>query len=95
MKHYYVYIMASFSQRLYVGMTNDLRRRVYQHQQKEHPTSFTARYNISRLVYYEMTTDVQAAIAREKQLKKWNRSKKVSLIESENPKWKDLAIEWD
>lgn len=95
MKHYYVYIMASFSQRLYVGMTNDLRRRVYQHQNKVHPTSFTARYNINRLVYYEMTTDVKAAIEREKQIKKWRRSKKIALIESENSNWKDLTLGWD
>jgi putative endonuclease len=90
---YYVYIMASHSRRLYIGITNDLIRRVYEHKQKLVP-SFTQRYNITSLVYFETTTDVNAALTREKQLKKWNRQKKIELIESTNPTWDDLSIGW-
>ena len=86
--------MASFKQTLYVGITNDLNRRIYQHKTKTHPNSFTARYNINRLVYFELFSNVQDAIAREKQIKAWRRSKKVILIESENPRWKDLSRDW-
>jgi putative endonuclease len=95
MKQYYVYLMASFKQRLYVGVTNDLRRRIYQHKTKAHPESFTARYNINRLVYFEVFGDIRDAIGREKQIKGWRRSKKVALIEAENPRWKDLSLDWD
>ena len=95
MKQYYVYLMASFSQRLYVGVTSNLRRRVYQHKTKVHPNSFTAKYNINCLVYFEVFGDVRDAIGREKQIKGWRRSKKVALIEAENPRWKDLSLEWD
>jgi putative endonuclease len=91
-KHYYIYIMASQSRVIYVGMTNDLRRRVAQHQQKL-VEGFTQKYNVTRLVYYEMTEDVHAALAREKQIKAWRRSKKVALIEAVNPTWKDLSSE--
>ena len=83
-KQYYVYILASRSRNLYVGVTNDLERRVYEHKRKLVP-GFTTRYNIDRLVYFEATEDVQSAIAREKQIKGWLRSRKVSLIESVNP----------
>ena len=92
-KQYYVYIMASRSRVLYVGMTNDLQRRVEQHKQKL-VEGFTQRYNVTRLVYYEATNDVHAAIAREKQIKGWRRSKKTELIESVNPTWNDLSEEW-
>ena len=92
-KQYYVYIMASRSRVLYVGMTNDLQRRVEQHKQKL-VEGFTQRYNVTRLVYYEATNDVHAAIAREKQIKGWRRSKKTELIESVNPTWSDLSEEW-
>jgi len=92
-KQYYVYIMASRSRVLYVGMTNDLQRRVEQHKQKL-VEGFTQRYNVTRLVYYEATNDVHAAIAREKQIKGWRRSKKTDLIESVNRTWKDLSEEW-
>ena len=95
MKQYYVYLMASFKQRLYVGVTNDLSRRVYQHKTKAYPESFTARYNIDRLVYFEVFGDILDAIGREKQIKGWRRSKKVALIEAENPRWKDLSLDWD
>ena len=92
MHNYYVYILASLSRTLYVGITRDLCRRVYQHREKL-LGGFTAQYNVSRLVYYEHTTDVTAAIAREAQIKKWSRSKKVALIEGTNPGWTDLAEE--
>ena len=95
MKQYYVYLMASFRQTLYIGITNDLQRRMYQHKTKAQPNSFTARYNIDRLVYYETFNDVRDALAREKQLKSWRRSKKVALIEAENPNWKDLSLDWE
>ena len=88
---YYVYIMTNKSRTLYTGITNDLERRVYEHKQKLVP-GFTAKYNITRLVYFEVTQDVQAAITREKQIKGWLRSKKIALIESVNPEWKDLSM---
>ena len=93
-KQYYVYITASRSRVIYVGMTNDLRKRITQHQQKL-VEGFTQKYNVTRLVYYEVTHDVHAALAREKELKGWRRSKKVALIESMNPTWKDLSTELD
>jgi putative endonuclease len=88
--NYYVYIVASLSRTLYVGITNDLMRRVYQHRYKLQD-GFTARYNVDRLVYFEHVTDVNAAIAREKQIKAWSRKKKARLIEAANPGWSDLA----
>jgi putative endonuclease len=93
MKRYYVYIMTNRSGTLYVGVTNDLQRRVWEHKQKL-IEGFTKRYNITRLVYYEETPDVTAAIAREKQIKGWLRKKKIALIESLNPGWKDLSDGW-
>lgn len=95
MKQYYVYMMASYNQVLYIGMTNDLQRRVYQHKTKAHPDSFAARYNVNRLVYFETFNDVQDAITREKQIKAWRREKKLALLETENPHWKDLSLEWE
>ena len=91
-KRYFVYILASHSRVIYIGMTNNLQRRVAQHQQKL-VEGFTQKYNVTRLVHYEMTEDVHAALAREKQIKSWRRSKKVALIESMNPAWKDLSDE--
>ncbi len=85
--------MTNKSRTLYTGVTNDLERRVYEHKQKIVP-GFTARYNITRLVYFELTQDVEAAIAREKQIKGWLRRKKIALIESVNPEWKDLSNGW-
>jgi putative endonuclease len=93
MKQYYVYILASRSRNLYVGVTNDLERRVYEHKQKLVP-GFTTKYNINRLVYFEATEDVHAAISREKQIKGWLRSKKITLIGSVNPTWVDLSDSW-
>ena len=78
---------------LYVGVTNDLTRRVYEHRNKLAP-GFTAKYNVSKLVYFESSDDVTSAIAREKQIKAWRRSKKVTLLENANPYWNDLASEW-
>ena len=88
---YYVYILANKSNAvIYTGVTKDLIRRVYEHRHHLDPTSFTAKYNVTRLVYYEATTDVRAAIEREKQIKSWNRARKNSLVESMNPQWVDL-----
>jgi putative endonuclease len=89
--HYYVYILANATNvALYIGVTNDLIRRVYEHRTNADPKSHTARYGIHKLVYYEETTDVRAAIGREKQLKSWNRARKNKLIGSLNPSWTDL-----
>ena len=90
---YYVYIMSSRSGTLYTGMTNDLERRVYQHKHKL-IEGFTKKYDVTRLVYYEETSDVKTALAREKQIKGWVRRKKITLIESTNPKWQDLSDGW-
>jgi putative endonuclease len=89
-RSYYVYIMTNPSRTLYVGVTNDLERRVNQHRLKEIP-GFTAKYNITQLVYYEETSDILVAIAREKTIKGWLRAKKIGLIESANPRWQDLS----
>ena len=86
--------MSSLTGTLYVGMTNNLARRVYQHKAKE-IEGFTKRYNIDRLVYFKQFSDVRDAIAREKSVKKWRRSKKIELIKSMNPTWKDLSEEWE
>jgi putative endonuclease len=93
MGEYYVYIMTNQSRTLYTGVTNDLRRRVYEHQH-ESLSGFTQRYHITRLVYYEATPDVRSAIAREKQIKGWSRARKLALIEAMNPGWRDLSAEW-
>ena len=93
MNEYHVYIMTNHSRTLYTGVTNDLKRRVYQHKHKLIP-GFTSKYNITQLVYFETTTDVKAAIAREKQIKGWLKKKKFALIDSINPQWQDLSVEW-
>ena len=93
MKTFYVYILASKLRVLYVGVTNDLPYRLSQHCLKQVP-GFTARYNVNQLVYYEVFGNARAAIAREKQIKGWRRSKKLNLIESVNPKWRDLSETW-
>ena len=90
---YYIYIVASRSQALYVGVTGDLLRRMFEHRTHAVP-GHTARYRITRLVNFAGTSDVHTAIAREKQLKGWRREKKVALIEATNPTWEDLAAEW-
>lgn len=86
---YWVYIMASRSRVLYIGVTNDLERRVDEHKQGMTP-GFTQRYRINRLVYREEFADIRDAIAREKQIKGWVRSRKIQLIEERNPVWDDL-----
>ena len=88
--YYYVYILASAKKALYIGVTNDLRRRVYEHKTGTVP-GFTTRYQINRLVYYEVAGEPLSAIAREKQLKGWVRRRKIELIESANPEWEDLS----
>jgi putative endonuclease len=93
MKIFHVYILASKSRVLYVGVTSDLISRLHQH--RNHAVAgFTARYRVTRLVHFEQTDDVHAAIAREKQIKGWRRSKKVALIEAGNPTWADLGVGW-
>lgn len=93
MKTYYVYIMTNKSGTLYIGVTNDLMRRAFEH--KNHMIEgFTKKYKITKLVYYEETEDVNEAIARERQMKGWLRKKKIGLIESANPEWNDLSEGW-
>ena len=88
---FYVYILTNANNRvLYTGVTNDLVRRVYEHKHHLDKTSFTAQYNVTRLVYFEETSSSRAAIEREKQVKGWNRKRKEKLIESKNPNWVDL-----
>ena len=93
MTSYYVYIMSNRSDTLDTGVTNDLQRRVHEHKQKL-LDGFTKKYNIDMLAYYEETGDIEAAISREKQVKGWRRSKKIELIESMNPEWRDLSEGW-
>lgn len=89
MRTFYVYITASVSKVLYIGVTSNLKRRTYEHKNKVHRRSFTARYNVDRLVYFETYGRPMVAIRREKQLKGWLRSKKIALIEDSNPAWQD------
>jgi putative endonuclease len=89
---YHVYITTNRSGGMYIGVTNDLERRIAQHKSGEF-SGFTQQYNMNRLVYAEEFSNVREAIAREKQLKGWRRSKKIALIEAENPEWRDLFFE--
>jgi putative endonuclease len=91
--HYYVYIVTNISKTLYIGVINDLGRRMFEHKNKLVP-GFTSRYDINELVYFEETRDIYSALAREKEIKGWRRSKKTQLIESMNPKWCDLSSGW-
>jgi putative endonuclease len=93
MKEYYVYIMTNNSWTLYTGVTDNLLRRVYEHKNKL-VAGFTQKYNITKLVHYEITSDVQAAIRREKQIKGWLRKKKMALVAATNPEWRDLSERW-
>ena len=89
--HYYVYLLTNWNHRvMYVGFTNDLKRRVYEHRNKS-MKGFTEKYNVNRLVYFEETRDVVVAIAREKEIKKWRREKKNKLVFGINPSWSDLS----
>ena len=88
---YYVYILSSNTNvTIYTGITNDLVRRVYEHKNNLDPNSFTAKYNVHKLVYFEQTSDVRVALEREKQIKGWIRARKNALVETMNPKWEDL-----
>ena len=92
---YYVYILANrYNTVLYIGFTNDLNRRVYEHKNNLVP-GFTSKYRVHKLVYFETTSDVRVAIEREKQLKGWTRAKKEALIAKENPMWRDLSEDWE
>ena len=92
---YFVYILTTKKNTvLYIGITNDLQRRLYEHK-NDLVDGFTKRYHVHKLVYYETTTDPYVAITREKQLKGWLRQKKIALIESENPQWRDLSEDWE
>lgn len=94
MKTYYAYIITNkWNTTLYIGMTNDLVRRMYEHKQRL-IEGFSKKYNLSKLLYFEETNEVNAAIEREKQLKKWRRDKKIALIKKMNPQFKDLSEGW-
>jgi len=93
MRQYYLYLLASKTKVLYIGVTNNLERRLYEHKHKI-VEGFTSKYNVNRLVYYEVYSDIRYAIAREKQLKAGPRRKKVELIEKENRGWRDLTEDW-
>ena len=89
---YYIYILTNKNNSvLYTGVTNDLKKRLYEHKNKLFPNSFTAKYNVEKLVFFEITSDIKSAIAREKQIKAGSRKKKIDLIESQNPIWEDLS----
>ena len=92
MGDYYVYIMTNHAHTLYTGVTNNLERRVYEHKMRL-IAGFAGRYDLTNLIYYEVTPDVESAIVREKQIKGWLRKKKIALIESLNPDWNDLSDE--
>ena len=94
MNEYYVYILSNFTNTtLYIGVTNDLKRRLYEHKNKLIP-GFTEKYNVNKLVYFEKTSDIKSAIQREKNLKKWKRSWKQELITKTNPNYEDLSKDW-
>ena len=95
MKTYYVYLLTNRNNNvLYTGVTSDLIRRLYEHQHGL-TDGFTKRYRVHKLVYFETTSDVYAAIEREKQIKSWSRARKDALVESVNPHWRDLTEDWD
>lgn len=92
---YYVYLLTNKNDKvMYVGVTNHLERRVHEHKTKMVP-SFTEKYNVNKLVYFEETHDILAAITREKEIKKWRREKQNNLVRGMNPEWEDLSKEWD
>ena len=95
MKDYYVYIITNkYHTVLYTGITNNLPRRIYEHKKKL-VKGFSSKYNINKLVYFEQTTEINSALVREKEIKKWRREKKNKLIESLNPHWDDLALSFN
>jgi putative endonuclease len=92
---YYVYILSNRKDGvLYIGVTNNLEKRVSEHKNKRYKTSFSARYNVDKLVYYEEFQWIQEALKREKVLKKWKREWKIELVVNNNPNWYDLSLEW-
>lgn len=93
-RDFHVYVMSNRTRVLYIGVTNDLQRRVCEHKRRAE-AGFTNHYHLNRLVYFEHHDDAVKAIAREKQLKGWRRDRKIALIESSNPKWSDLSRDWD
>ena len=94
MKTYYVYMLTNNNHNvIYVGVTNNLERRIEEHRQ-DSADGFTKKYNVHKLVYIESTESVEAAIAREKQIKGWRRDKKDALVKNMNPEWNDLSLEW-
>jgi putative endonuclease len=93
MSEYYVYILTNHTRTLYTGVTNNLYRRLFEHKRHLVP-GFTAKYNVTQLVHFETTSDVKSAISREKEIKGWVRRKKIELIETNNPEWRDLSKEW-
>ena len=95
MNSYYVYILTNKTNSvIYIGITNNLLRRLYEHKNKL-LEGFTKKYNANKLVYFEQTSDINEAIKREKTLKKWNREWKIDLIKKQNPEFKDLSSEWE
>lgn len=95
MKQYYVYILTNKTNKvLYIGVTNNLIRRMYEHKNKL-VNGFTKKYNLRKLVYFEVTNDIRSALVREKQLKNWHRDWKISMINEYNPEWRDLTEDWD
>jgi putative endonuclease len=93
-KNYFVYLLTNWNNEvMYVGMTNNLERRIYEHKNKL-LKGFTEKYNVNKLVYFEQTEDVSASIAREKEIKKWRREKKNKLVNLMNPDWEDLSLKW-
>jgi putative endonuclease len=93
-RSYYVYLLTNWNNKvMYVGVTNDLERRICEHKQKL-VEGFTEKYNVKKLVYFEVTEDVNAAITREKEIKKWRREKKNNLVNRVNPDWEDLSLDW-
>ena len=93
-KNYFVYFLTNWNNRvIYVGVTNDLYRRIHEHKNKL-VSGFTLKYNLCKLVYFEQTNDINVAIAREKEIKKWRREKKNKLVEKMNPEWNDLSADY-
>ena len=95
MNDYYVYILSNLAKTLYVGATRDVQRRLYEHRAKLNPNSFTARYDITRLVHLEHFESWSDALARERQLKGWTRARKLALIDHNNKRWLDLSDSWN
>ena len=92
--NYYVYILTNWNNKvMYIGVTNNLERRVQEHKSKQ-IEGFTKKYNVTKLVYYDVTNDINEAITMEKKLKGWNRERKNTLVESLNPEWRDLSEDW-